>query len=809
MRLSQHGKWWPFYYNHISLTTLTIPPALCPFGENLKPKVPALISISSEASFALGTFTLAITKAVTEKEIYDKLAESLPKILQADRGSVTLLTEQKDEFEIFSLQGSEGMLSIGKYFSVNNSLAGAAVQQGRTLISQVDADSPEVDAQQLYPQGLVSIMNSPLQFSDRIIGTVNVASYQTNAYDYTALALLTLVTTLVSNYLERQHLLEQAQIGVKQYKTYSEHLEYLSYVAEALSAAMNENDVFSIITRSASNIITAQRISYVVPNYEKKCFDILSVFSEDELFIPTSIAMENTSLEFVLQSDKPQYFEDLTKTSYTDHQILAQHGLCSGWSVPVRIKGKVVGLLNAASNKKINMKDQQLGVLKMLSGIMGVTLTRVTLQAELEHQAYYDALTGLPNRHQFNQKMASAISQESPLPFTLLFIDLDRFKVVNDTMGHDVGDSLLCLVTQRINQQIRKEDFAARHGGDEFVVLLLNYKSKDIVNSTSERIIKALKEPFKIDAQSIFIGASIGINHFPEHSDNPEKLLKYADIAMYHAKLNGRNNFKLYSRHLSEEINSHQKIESLLRLALQNNELYLVFQPQINEQGVFAIEALLRWNHPKLGHVSPNEFIPIAEESVLIEEIMHWVINQSLQVVTRLRLIKPSLYVALNLSPKLCLHPERLKRCILSALKENHLPGSALELEVTENIFLQNTGKTHQLFKDLGHYDIRFAISDFGIGHSSLAYLLNFPLDTLKIARSFIQDIHHNDTKFGVVEGILVIANSLSMDCIAEGVEVEAQKNCLEQLGCHHFQGYYFSKPLLEKEVTRYLKRIS
>lgn len=772
----------------------------------MKSKIPALISISNEASIALCSFTLAITEASSEKEIYVKLSESLPKILQADRSSVTLITDYENDFEVFSLHGIDGILSIGKYFPVNNSLAGLAVKHQKTRISKINANNTEVDAQQLYQQGLACIMNAPLQFSDRIIGTVNVASSDENAYNHNTSKLLTLITTLVSNYIERQHLLEQAQIGIKQYKTYAKKLEYLNLVAEELSAATNENDVFSIITRSASNIISAQRISYFIPNYQKKHFKIQALFSESKIKTPTIIPMENTSLQLVLQSGQPHFFENLAETSFNDHVMLTKKGLCVAWSVPVRVKGEIVGLLNAASNKKVNEISQQLSLLKMLSGIMGVTLSRLGLQVQLEYQARYDTLTGLPNRHQFNQMMELIITQENPTPFTLLFIDLDRFKIVNDTMGHNVGDELLCRVSQRIHQQIRKEDFAARHGGDEFIVLLLNHQSKNIAGITSARIINALKKPFKISEYSISIGASIGISHFPEHTKNSEELIKYADIAMYHAKKKGRNNYELYSSRLSKKIYSRQQLDTLLRLAVKNKELHLVFQVQTDKNGVFAIEALLRWEHPELGSFLPEEFIPIAEESLLIEEITHWAINQSLQVIKRLRFTWPSLYVAVHISAKVFLYPGKLKNYILTALNDYNLPGSALELEITENVFLQDIENTTKLFKDLSSYDIRFAIDDFGIGYSSLTYLLDSPLDTLKISSSFIKNIHYNKTKLGVVEGLLVIANSLSMNCLAKGVEFEEQIYCLKKLGYDHFQGDYFSKPLIEKDLIIYLK---
>jgi diguanylate cyclase (GGDEF)-like protein len=768
--------------------------------------MPAFTSISPESAIALSKFTLAITEANSESEIYIKLAESLSKILPADRGSVTLLTETGNELEIFSLQGTEGMLSIGKYLPIDNSLAGFAIKQRKTIRNTISEKSTEIDAYQLYQQGLLCIMNAPLVFSNRIIGTVNVGSINKDCYDSSSEKLLTLIATLVSNYLERQYLLDQANTGIKQYKKYSKQLESLNYVAEELSSARNEKDVFRIITQSTSKIISAQRISYFVPNIVDSCFEVKSVQVGKNLPTPNIIPMINTSLEFTLKSGQPHFFENLAETNFTDHLLLASKGFKTGWSVPVRVRGEIVGLLNAATDKAVSEKNYQFDVLKMLSGIMGVTLARVELQAQLKYQARYDSLTGLPNRVEFNKKMDTAIAQDTLTPFTLLFIDLDRFKVVNDTMGHDIGDELLCLVTQRIHQQIRSNDFVARHGGDEFVVLLFDNPKNDIAITISNRIIAALKKPFQISQHSIFIGASIGVSCYPEHSENSEELLKYADIAMYEAKKDGRDSYKLYSNHLSENIQSAQRIETLLRLAIPNNELYLVYQPLIGEDGIIGVEALLRWKQPELGNVPPETFIPIAEESLLIEEITDWVINKSLMIIKQLRDIYPNLYIAVNISAKSCIYPDRLKQCILTGLTTYNLPGAVLELEITENVFLQNIENTNQFFKELGSYGIRFSIDDFGTGFSSLTYLLNLPLDTLKIDRSFIQDIHCNTSKIGVVKGILVIAKSLSMNCLAEGIETEAQKECLENLGCTRFQGYYFSKPLTETDLLLFLK---
>ena len=765
------------------------------------------ISIDSKTSFAFGNFTLAISSAKNDQEIYAILANNLPQMFVADRTSVTLLTNTPNQLEIFALHGRKGALSVGKSICIDTSLVGQSVLKKKTLCHQLSANSQYLDAKLLLDQGIRSCINAPIIFSDRVVGTLNIGSNSSNAYDANALELMTLISSLVSTYLEKLHLLKQAQIGVEQYKSYSKQLEALNYVAEKLSTVTTEQEVISVISDSTLQILKAERISYAI--IKEGYFDVRSIGNSKALQVkmPKILPMKNTSLACVYESKQARFFNDVQNSEFIEHKILKKYGIYCSWCVPVRIKDQVVGLLNVASTQKVD-GTQQLAVLQMLSGIMGATLTRIKLQGQIKYNAFYDPLTELPNRQHLNYTIDNMINGFKSPPFTLLFIDLDRFKVVNDTMGHEAGDELLCQVTRRIQQQIRKGDFVARQGGDEFIVLLHDCESKKAAQVLSERIIASVKRPFEIKRREVFIGASIGISRYPVDSVDAKSLIKYADIAMYHAKQNGRNQSQHFSKKLLEKLNFKQKLESLLRVAIEREQLYLEFQPIMNDYKISCVEALLRWQHPELGKISPELFIPIAEDSGLIEEITPWVIEKSLQTIKRLRKKSPDLYVSVNISAKDCQQAKKFQQTVLSLLHKNKLPGSALQLEITENVLVHDIKEVSKLLSSFKQHGILSAIDDFGKGFSSLTYLLGLPINTLKIDKSFIDDIQYNQAKIGVVKGIFDIANSLSVSCIAEGIESKAQHNCLTKLGCHQFQGYWFSRPLLEENLSAYIDDI-
>lgn len=769
-----------------------------------KPSLP-FSSIKQQASVALSRFTLEIVQADSEKKIFALLAEKLPLILPADRCSVALLSENKEQFEIFALHGSEGALSIGKFLPMKNSFAGDAVLNNQTAWHSDFSENNEIDAQQLTQQNIKSCMNAPLKYSNREIGTVNIGSFTDYAYDEGSAELLSLVTRLVATYLERQNLLKDAELGVQRYKSYSFELEKLAHIAQKLSSATSEKDVFKIITQSVSQIVSAQRISYAIFDEDKQAFKIRVIHPGGQSHKQQYIPKENTALWRVYEKGQGQFFENVSSSHYKDLNFLSLAGFKSSWSSPVKINDEVVGFLNAANSSVVEDGPKKLSVLNMLSGILGVTLARVKLQNEIEYQASYDGLTGLPNRNQLNSFMDAAIAKDTLFPFIVLFIDLDRFKTINDTLGHLVGDKLLQQVTLRIQKQVRKNDFCARHGGDEFVAILTNSDSINVAKNVAKKIIEAIKLPFVIDEYSLHIGASIGVSFYPFDSEVAEELLKFADIAMYFVKQHGRNNYQLYSNHLSEAVEYQQAIDNLLRQAIQKNELSLVYQPILSGSKVIGIESLLRWHNAELGHITPDIFIPVAEDSLLIEEITEWVINESFKAIKSLQELYPELYISINISAKDCLNTDKLKNNILNGLAEYDLPGEALEIEITENVFIDDVGLIEQLFTELKTHGIRFAIDDFGTGFSSLTYLLSLPFNTIKIDQSFIRQTDKN--KLGIVKGIIDIAKSLSMNCIAEGVETIEQKHSLESFGCTSFQGYYFSYPLAFNDLLLFLDK--
>lgn len=764
-------------------------------------------SATPNISEKLNRFTMDIAQAKSESAIYMMLAERLPQILPADRCSVALLNETTSDIEIYALSGNEGELSVGATVPFNNSFIGTAILNRKTYSHSALEKNNHIDAKLLYQQGIKSCVNAPIHFSHKTVGTINIGSYQEDNYDKNSIDLLNLVTSIVSTNLERQRLLEQAQSNIHDYRNYTFQLEELAKVSEKLSSASSEDDVFSMITNSAKQITSADRVSYTVPIAGKNEFAIKRILVISENFVSQkNMLMTGTAMAHALETGEGLFSSSLGDTEYTDHRMLSNLGLKSAWSVPVKVKGKVIGLLNAASVESIEDGAQHLRILSMLSGIMSATLSRVELQSELTYRASFDELTGLPNKSQLYRILNDSIRDPSPTPFTILFVDLDRFKAVNDTLGHEIGDRILCTVSYRMKRQLGEKDIISRHGGDEFVILLDNCSDNEHAANIAENIINTIKAPIHIGQHEIYIGCSVGLASYPEHSSSPSELLKFADIAMYYAKKTGENKTKWYSKALLKEVGLRQKIDNDLRKAISNNELFLVYQPLLTGNKITGVEVLLRWKHPELGHISPDIFCEIAEERGFIQEITLWVLEHSLTFIKQLHTQYPSIYASINISAKDCLDAEHFQLVILDALAQNGIPGDKLELEITENMHLQDLEKTKHLFQSLKSHGVRLAIDDFGTGYSSLTYLLSLPFDTLKIDRSFIKDIHANRNQRDIVKGIIGVANSLSMSCIAEGIEIIEQQVCLEELGCKRFQGYLLSKPLKEQALLEFLQ---
>ncbi len=416
-----------------------------------------------------------------------------------------------------------------------------------------------------------------------------------------------------------------------------------------------------------------------------------------------------------------------------------------------------------------------------------------------------DHLAKLPDRVLFSQQIANAIirSVEQDAMTGVAFLDLDRFKTINDTLGHAAGDCLLQQVAERLQGCLRGSDVVAYWGGDEFTLLLCNLRAPEDVTSIAERILRRLSTPFYIHGEELFVTASLGIALAPYDGESEQTLLSNADTAMYQAKARGRNNYQVYLEEVKADALTQLNLETDLRKAIVNEELFLCYQPQVDlyTGQWIGMEALVRWQHPKLGLISPGKFIPIAEETGLIETIGYWVLKSAcIQYRQWQQLGLPPLRLAVNLSPQQ-FRRSSLVRSVAEVLRVTDFDPRYLELEVTESAAMQDVSAAIEILKKLSHIGIQIAMDDFGTGYSSLSVLKHFPLDTIKIDQSFVRDLVESPSDAAIASTIIALAKGLNFKVIAEGIETSEQMAVLSEMGCDYAQGYWFSRPLTVEHI--------
>jgi len=450
------------------------------------------------------------------------------------------------------------------------------------------------------------------------------------------------------------------------------------------------------------------------------------------------------------------------------------------------------------------------GNIALHEGTFADITDRKVAEERVQYLAYYDALTGLPNRtllqDRLTKALASARRQKGKV--ALLFLDLDEFKTINDSLGHSFGDLFLQAVAERLKGFAREQDTAARVGGDEFLIVLTAVKEVADAAVAAERIMNAMTAACVIQGHSLSISCSIGISIFPEHGTDGEILIKNADAAMYCAKESGRNSFRFFTKDMNAQAVERLNLENSLRLALDKKELFLVYQPQMDmgTGRITGLEALLRWQHPELGLVPPDKFIRIAENSGLIMPIGEWVLRMACSQARKWQDEGlPAVPVAVNVSA-VQFRQENFCELIRRVLHETGLAPQYLELELTESLLLSNADVTFLVLQELKAMGLKLAIDDFGTGYSSFSYLKHFPVSKLKIDRSFIRDIAVNPDDAAITTAIISMAKSLNLKVIAEGVEDEAQMSFLRAHHCDEIQGYYFSKPLAVDKVADKLR---
>ncbi|HTJ94511.1 MAG TPA: EAL domain-containing protein [Pararobbsia sp.] len=443
-------------------------------------------------------------------------------------------------------------------------------------------------------------------------------------------------------------------------------------------------------------------------------------------------------------------------------------------------------------------------------GVINDVTELIRYQEQLEYQANYDALTHLPNRNLLRDRLSQALNraQRGAGRVAVVFLDLDGFKNVNDSLGHSVGDKLLTVIAGRLAGCVRASDTVARHGGDEFVVVLTDPEDERALNTWAERVRHAISEAVWVDGHEFYVGCSLGASMFPQDGDDAETLLKKADLAMYRAKDLGRNRFQFYQPEMNESVGTRLNLERRLRRALRDQEFVLHYQPQIDiaTSRIVGLEALVRWQDPEAGLILPSEFIPVAEASGLIEAIGEWVLREACRQNKAWQDAGlPPARVSVNLSARQ-FHRTDVHQVVMSVLEETGLAPEYLEIELTESVIMTNAEEAAAMLNQLHDLGINLAIDDFGTGYSSLSYLKRFPVDRLKIDRSFVADIGVSNDDETIITAIITLAHSLNLQVIAEGVETASQLRFLLARGCNEIQGYLFSEPVENTSIPELLE---
>jgi len=512
------------------------------------------------------------------------------------------------------------------------------------------------------------------------------------------------------------------------------------------------------------------------------------------------------------------HHDDMEQAKYVFNE--RRIGTRAAKNIELRLKCKDDGKSRHFNNRTLPIELSAMGMYTAESesknsytGTYGVArdvTERKIAEETINFQAYHDLLTKLPNRALLRDRLSLAISQakREDEKLAVMFLDLDRFKNINDSLGHMIGDELLQQVSMRLKECIRAADTLARFGGDEFTLMLPKlHDGHEDASKLANKITNTLKQPFNVEGHELYVSASIGIALYPQDGTDMDSLIKHADVAMYHVKGQGKNGYQFYSNEMNVPYIEKLSMDTGIHKALDNTEFNLVYQPQVNLRTgeIVGVEALLRWDHPEHGAISPSEFIPFAEESGLIIDIGYWVLKSACEELSRWRNAGlPEIRMSINISARQLMEAGIVKN-IVNIMKDYNVPGHCIELEITEHAIMSDMDSVIRKLKELSSHDITIAIDDFGTGYSSLSYLHKLPIQTLKIDRTFLKESRINKGDNTIINTIVAMAKGLNLNVVAEGVESQAQLEYLREIDCSEAQGFLFGKPLPPDVISQLL----
>jgi diguanylate cyclase (GGDEF)-like protein/PAS domain S-box-containing protein len=697
------------------------------------------------------------------KEIIDNLCRLEEQLLPNSVASVMLLDEKQHCLNVFAAPSipEEGVRQLNglRPGPGAGSCGNVIYHKEPVFVTDTLTDDRWVDIRPLAIHfNLMACWSMPIYTEGRkIIGTFALSSFEHRAPSQFHRKLLEIGASIIGIVLERNKQAEFLRLSAKVFESSGECI----VITDARQRILSVNSTFTKITGYSSEEVQGQQPG-----------------------------MLNSSLH------DPEFFQNMSHT-------LQENGYWQGEIWDQRKNGNIyplwLGLTAIRDNN--NQISNYIGIFSDIS-------ERKEAEARIRYLAQHDVLTGLPNRTMFTADLVSAIASAKKLQqhLALLFIDLDHFKNINDSLGHHYGDLLLKATAERLKSRLKASDSICRQGGDEFILILQDIITPDEVAHIAERLISVLSTPIQLNEHEVTVSASIGIALYPEDGDNEETLVKNADAAMYHAKQSGRDQYRFFVKSLNDSVHERLTIENGLRKALERNEFELYYQPQINlvSGKMTGVEALIRWHHPEFGMVPPSRFIPVAEDSGMIIPIGDWVLKEACrQAAAWHQNGLEEIMMAVNLSAVQFRRGDMVKS-IYAALETSGLDPAYLELELTESILIQDTEKVLATVQQLKALGVKLAIDDFGTGYSSLSYLKRFNVDKLKIDQSFIRNMVNDPSDAAIVHAIIQMASSLKLRTIAEGVEDQSMLAPLRLHHCDEAQGYYFARPMPADELMRY-----
>ncbi|MDJ0759327.1 MAG: EAL domain-containing protein [Woeseiaceae bacterium] len=580
---------------------------------------------------------------------------------------------------------------------------------------------------------------------------------------------------------------------------------------------------WSLLGQRVRYIVRASRVSRGLRESEGKNRALVRAIPDSMLVVDA----EGQLLTHHRGASGSQMIDDRMQEGVCIYDVLPQ-SLSDLWRQQIKqvLTTKGVELSEHRAMKNRNSRYYESRVVPYTQDSVLIMLRDVTEQkqaaAKVRKLAFYDTLTGLPNRQSFLIQLAEAIreAEDTDGLVGVVYVDLDNFKLINDSLGHSIGDSLLKDIADRLAASVRRDDFIAgsgksrglqlaRLGGDEFTVLLPGLETIEQADAVSDRLVSVLKQPVECNGHRFVVTPSVGIAVYPEDGHDLETLMKNADTALHHAKASGRDQVTRFSGTMSIRSLERLDIEDALRTALQNDDLELHFQPKLklSDQSLTSVEALVRWTHPERGPISPAKFIPIAEDTGMIIELGDWVLHRACQQLrewqsTALHDVR----IAINLSPKQ-FHIKDLASQIIRAIKMQNIQAGLLDLELTEGALMSDLDSTAESLRQIKDTGLSIAVDDFGTGYSSLSYLTKFPIDALKIDRSFVFEIDKSEDSHSICKAIVALAHGLGMEVVAEGVENNEQLQLLRMMNCDEIQGYHFAKPMPASSVFEFIKK--